>query len=236
MLKINIIPQNEQAIQFLSDNDNKTAKEPFIHAGAFKYISWALVNENIYFPTHRNGAFDMYVYLVGQFRFSGDSIDGMHHFKEGDMLIMQSGSTNAPSIRYIGPNFKAFEFWFTEDGLLKGVEKPDYMKFTSSQFPINIKNDVLIRHIFGEGAPVEHINDLKVKELILPPDTQISYTLNPSRMFGIYVIKGNGVISDNDYTDGDAIEITQTDKEHGNVLIDSKGDYSTHIMLFDMMV
>lgn len=238
MMKVQVIPAYQQASQDLhaSDQPDKEQKEATIHAGMFGYLSWAYVTEDIYFPTHRNGAMDFYIYVLAQGHITGDRIGNYSRIHENDMVIMQTGATNSPVVKHIAPDFKGFEFWFAEEGVLKGTEEPDFLKINAAQFPMKIVNDVIERQLFGDDAPVSHINGLRITELILPPDTVYRYDLFAGRKVGIYVVNGEGRIEKHVYIKGDFAEIIQQDDPVDVIAIQGGGEETSHLILMDIKV
>lgn len=80
-------------------NPEKTQEEGSIYGSSFGYLSWAYVTEDLYIPAHRKGAMDCYIYVLNQGHLNGDHIDEYSHVLEGDMVIMQSGATNALKLK-----------------------------------------------------------------------------------------------------------------------------------------
>lgn len=236
MLKIQVIPAAEQAHQVLrvTKNPEKTQEEGSIYGSSFGYLSWAYVTEDLYFPAHRKGAMDCYIYVLNQGHLNGDHIDEYSHVLEGDMVIMQSGATNAPQVKRIAPDFRAFEFWFTEEGLLKGFEKPDFLKIRATQFPMKIENDVVVRQLFGENAPVSHINGMTITELIVPPLAKYTYKLFANRKLGMYVVRGDGNIGNKVYVKGDFVEAVQIDDPVDGIIIHGGGELTSRLILIDI--
>lgn len=234
MIQVNIIHARQQASQVLRTGKEKSETEnATIHAGILNYLSWAYTTEDIYYPTHRNGAFDLYLYELSQSHLTGDRVEGVT-LKEGDMLVIQAGTSEYPVVKRVGEGFTAFEFWFSESGFLTGTEKPDVMKFTASQFPRQIENDVLVRRLFGEEAPVVHINGLLITELLLPPSSTFVYNLKKGRKLGIFVIQGEGETEHNRYIAGDFIELFQLSKDQYPVNIISGAEGSSHLIVMDL--
>lgn len=235
MFKIHVIPAHEQASQVLSVNEGAShSQHATIHAGSFGYLSWAYVTECVYFPVHRQGAMDCYIYELTQSHLSGDKIDSVTHVHEGDMVVMQSGAMNVPLVKRVGPEFSAFEFWFSESGILQGTEEADFIKINALQFPMIITDDVVVRQLFGEDAPITHINGLKITELILPPATSYSYSLFADRKIGVYVIRGEGSIENHAYIQGDFMEVWQHDDPADQLVIKSTGLKTSRLIVLDI--
>lgn len=238
MMKIQIIPASQQAHQDLhsSDHPQKDQKEATIYAGMLGYLSWAYVTQDVYFPTHRNGAMDCYIYVLTQGSISGNRIGTNSRIHEGDMVVMQSGATNTPVVKEVAPDFKCFEFWFAEEGFLKGTEKADFIKISAIQFPVTVVNDVFVRSLVGDEAPVSHINGLKIYELILPPDTKYQYEIFQNRKLGIYIVNGEGKIEKHVYIQGDFAEILQQDDPVDVLTIQGGPEVTTRLILMDIKV
>ncbi|MEG1586046.1 MAG: hypothetical protein RR346_04150 [Bacteroidales bacterium] len=235
MFKIRITPAHEQATQALRINENTgIQEEATIHAGSFGYLSWAFVTGDVYFPTHRNGAMDFYIYELTQSHMTGDKIAPVAHIHEGDMLIMQSGSSDFPVVKKVGSGFTAFEFWFTESGFLLGTEKADFAKISARQFPMKIIADVVERRIFGEDAPVTHINGLQITEVIIPSLASYNYKLFADRKIAIYVVQGNGKINNHTYITGDFVQVEQRDDVVELVSVQASGEKTTRLIIMDI--
>lgn len=236
MLKIQVIPVAEQAhqdFQSIEDPEN-IQEEGSLYGGSCGYVSWAYVTESLYYPAHRKGAMDCYIYVLNQGHLQGDQIGECTHVLDGDMVVMQSGAARRPQVQRMGSAFRAFEFWFAEEGFLRGSEKPDFLKITSTQFPMKFENDVVIRQLFGENAPVSHINGMKATELIVSPEVDYIYKLSANRMLGIYVLRGDGTIGGQGYTKGDFVEAIQQDNAVGGVVIHCSGEKTSRLILFDI--
>lgn len=236
MIKVNIIHANQQASQSLHSDPRShhpADENAVIHAGIFEYLSWAHVTEDVYFPTHRKGAFDLYIYGLTQVHSNGDTVDG-HKLKAGDMLIMQSGSTDFPVVKRIGAGFSTFEFWFSESGLLQGEETPDFIKLSRKEFPVRVVDDVIERRLYGTDAPITHINDIRICELEIPGGKRYGYDLLHGRKAGIYVVGGNGTFNERLYRSGDFIELIQWEHEKETVFLESDPKETTHLIVIDL--
>lgn len=237
MYKFQVIPAHEQASAALRVYENKPddkKEEATIHGGSFGFLSWAYVTEDVYFPAHRQGAMDCYIYELTQSHLSGDKIEGVSHVHEGDMVIMQSGASNFPVAKRIGPEFTAFEFWFTESGILQGSEQAGFMKINASQFPMKIESDVVSRRLFGDDAPISHINGLKVTELIVPPGSEYLYEVFADRKIGIYIVQGSGIVGNHTYITGDFLKLWQWEDQVDVIVIKTGGEKTSRLIIMDI--
>lgn len=235
MLHVNIIHAEQQAIQALRPSEETHKPDAgTLHGGMYGMLSWAYVTGDVYLPVHRQGAYELCLYILGQEHITGDTIQGLHRVREGDMLIMQAGASNYPLVKPVGAGFSAFEFWFTESGILQGGEVPDFLKIQANQFPRKIENDVLIREIFGGDAPVVHLNTLHILELIIPPGATYAFALGANRQAGVYVIKGAGRFGDDSFRTGDFIEIQQREFERIDIPFIADESGLAHLIIVDM--
>ena len=236
MININIIHADQQATQALhADSRLHPVKggNAFIQAGSLGPVSWAFVTEDVYFPVHRKGAFDFYIYSVCQAHATGDLM-GEHRLKAGDMLVMQSGSVDYPVVKPIGPKFCAFEFWYSTSGLLQGNETPDFIKIVNRDFPHALIGGVTIKHLFGDEAPINNINDLKITEIRIPEDNVYTFDIQAGRKTGIFVISGRGKVNEFDFINGDFIEVSPFDKEHENLTLLSLNGEPIHLIILNL--
>lgn len=235
MYQINIIQASEQAFQaFSSLNSESTTDNGFIHAGIFGFISWAYVSEDLYFPTHRKGGFELFAYELSQSHAVGDHLEPKHRFKQGDMLIVKEGATDHPFVKRVGSDFSAFQFWFSESGLLTGEERTDFMKITADQFPCTTTQEVLKRELFGPIAPVNHINGLIVCELIISAKQLYTYSLSAKRKLGVYVISGDGSCNHKLFKSGDFLEINHTQATDIEINFKSMDSSGLHLILMEI--
>ncbi|MGL4293037.1 MAG: hypothetical protein ACRCSQ_05640 [Bacteroidales bacterium] len=236
MFKIQVIPAHEQATTAMRIFEEKPdqKEDATIHGGTFGFLSWAYVTEDLFFPLHRDGAMDLFIYSVTQSHESGDKIEDAGRVKAGDVVVMQSGVTHKALAKRIGTGFSAFEFWFSESGILQGGEQASFMKIHAHQFPVMSENDVVIRQLYGNEAPIMNINGMKITEIMIPPGATFDYPVFADRKIGIYVVQGNGIVGNHAYISGDFLSIWQWDDRVDGLVVRGEGELASRLILIDI--
>lgn len=99
---------------------------------------------------------------------------------------------------------------------------------------MKIENDVVVRQLFGENAPVSHINGMTITELIVPPHAEYTYKLFANRKLGVYVVRGEGNIGNKVYVKGDFVEAVQIDDPVDGIIIHGGGELTSRLILIDI--
>jgi len=186
---------------------------------------------------HPHQGFEILSYVLhGSIEHYDSQQNEWQELREGDLQIIRAGS----GIRHaemVNEKSAFFQIWF-DPNLQTTLKKPaSYDNYQASLFPTEINVLFTVKHLTGEGSPLEMDSaGIHMSELIFNPGT-INLPTEPGKKRAGYVIEGsidlmgNGLGKDTFFIMDDSIEFSFIAHSQGRIFLmdlDDKVDYPTY--------
>jgi redox-sensitive bicupin YhaK (pirin superfamily) len=160
--------------------------------GPLFYWAWGKANQDAEIGMHPHQAFEIMTYMISGIVEHQDSLGTKQAVAAGGAQVMQTGSGVHHAEAFRGGDAEGCQIWF-EPHLSQTVKNPPtYNQYNHEDFPIKNENDVVIKTVIGEGAPVQIETDAKMYDLTFAPGTAYTYSLSKNLLLSFLVIRGSG--------------------------------------------
>ena len=165
-------------------------------AGPLFYWAWATAKGYGKIGLHPHRAFEIMSYALEGEIGHYDTMGNRSRVKAGGAQVMQTGSGVSHEEETVSDHNEFFQIWFEPDLKETIRQAPTYAEFRHEDFPIEVRDGVILKHVIGNGAPVSIVAEAAMQDVLIPSNHGYQRGLSANRTLAMLVIDGQGTLSD----------------------------------------
>ncbi len=212
-------------------NGNLVANKPVVSGytaavapySSLFYWSHGIAMDDCEFGLHPHEGFEIMTFILeGNVTHYDTATKVWTPLETGDFQVIQSNSGIQHRER-ITKGTRSFQIWFDPNFYEAIKEKPAYVDYHRTDFLAVPENGIKTITYVGENSKsFAQTPHLVIKRLILDQRSTHNLTLDKNSSYTVYILKGNGLLDNNDLGENDAIRIS--DLETLTIEIENGGE------------
>ena len=166
------------------------------HTGPLFYWAWATAKGYGKIGLHSHQAFEIMSYALKGEIGHYDTMGNRSRVKAGGAQVMQTGSGVSHEEETVSDHNEFFQIWFEPDLKETIRQTPTYAEFRHEDFPVEVRDGVILKHVIGNGAPVSLVAEAAMQDILIPSGHRYRRELAMNRTVAMVVIDGHGTLSD----------------------------------------
>lgn len=173
------------------------------------YWNHGKIVDNIEFSLHPHKGFEIMTFVLkGQQEHFDTSTKSWILLKAGDFQIMQSNN-GIQHAEKISSGTSAFQIWFDPNFQKSLLLKATYKDYRSEDFLPKIENGInTITYVGLKSKAIVLTPQVVVKKLIFNKQTRTTIILNEDCSYTFYILRGTGLINNQEIEQDDAVRIS----------------------------
>ncbi|MCR8644090.1 pirin family protein [Paenibacillus sp. N1-5-1-14] len=159
--------------------------------GPLFYWAWAEAHEDSVIGLHPHRGFEIMTYVIDGKVGHYDTLGTRSSVGRGGVQLMQTAS-GVSHEEHFAKSTQGMQIWF--EPFLKDALKrnPTYTQFEHDQFPIEMKDGVIIKTVIGEGSSIEIVADAKMWDIEASAGVAYKATVPTGYSLAVLLLDGQG--------------------------------------------
>ena len=175
------------------------------------YWSHAVALDDCEFPLHPHKGFEIMTFILdGKVTHYDTATKIWTHLETGDFQVIQSNRGIQHQER-IAKGTRSFQIWFDPNFQEAIKQNPAYVDYHQKDFELVIENEIkTTTYIGGQSKAFVMTPHLTIKKLTFDNQTKTSLPLDINCSYTFYVLRGGGLVENQQIMKDDAIRLSNT--------------------------